>query len=185
MVFSLKYSDWSVRIKIMSAMVALSIVLVVGLFVYFISEFRKETMAAYNQEAFVITMSAESARAEMEAKWSEEVFTIELLRSFAQKGEMSKVLAMVPVVTAWKTAMRKAKEGNYVFKVPKFQPRNPANTPDAVEAKALTYLKKNDVDDYRVIDPKMNAVRNFRAVRLSPTCLYCHGDPAKSKEYWG
>ena len=184
MSISIKYSDWSIRVKIMSAIVALSTILVIGLFIYFIAELRSETMAAFKQEALVITMSAESARAEMEAKWNEEVFTIDLLRSFVEKGEMTKVLAMVPVVTAWNTAMRKAKEGNYIFKVPKFQPRNQENTPDDVEAKALNYLKSNNVDNYRVIDPQLNAVRSFRAVRLSSTCLYCHGDPAKSKEYW-
>ena len=44
-------------------------------------------------------------------------------------GATDKLFATVPVVTAWQTAMRKAKEGNYTFRVPKFQPRSVQRLP--------------------------------------------------------
>ncbi|MGC8494900.1 MAG: methyl-accepting chemotaxis protein, partial [Syntrophobacteraceae bacterium] len=94
-------------------------------------------------------------------------------------------LASVPVVTAWQAAMRNAKKGGYIFKVPKFQPRNSKNQPDAEEALALRTMTDKNLNEYTEIDPAINSVRYFRAVRLSKPCLYCHGDPANSAKWWG
>ncbi len=51
----------------------------------------------------------------------------------------------------------------------------------------LKLLKKAGyMDEYVDInDIKHNKVTYYRAVRLSKVCLYCHGDPKRSMEYWG
>jgi methyl-accepting chemotaxis protein len=36
-----------------------------------------------------------------------------------------------------------------------------------------------------MIDEASNSLRYFRPVRLSKICMNCHGEPAKSQEYWG
>lgn len=47
-------------------------------------------------------------------------------------------------------------------------------------------LKKvNYLDTELVINKDQNKVDFYRAVRLDKGCLICHGDPAKSMEYWG
>jgi len=121
----------------------------------------------------------------MEKNWQMGLFTAERLRELADAGEKQKVLAMVPVFSAWNAAMRKAQEGGYTFKVPKHSPRNPKNEPDQLEAKALKLMDEQNLDEYYEIDPALNAVRYFRAVRLSETCLLCHGDPKNSQALWG
>jgi len=99
-------------------------------------------------------------------------------------------LGLVPVVSAWNAAMRKAKEGGYEFRVPKFQPRNPKNAPDygldyAIESTALNKIKADNLTEYYVIDEKINSIRYFLPVRLSQTCMLCHGDPKQSATLWG
>jgi methyl-accepting chemotaxis protein len=89
------------------------------------------------------------------------------------------------VVTAWQIARRQTKEAGYKIKAPKFQPRNPAKQPDALEIQSLKHLEDNKDDEYYVIDNQVNAVRYSRAGRLSKTGLYCHGNFTISQVLWG
>ena len=177
--------QWSLRGKIVLVGVLLPTLLIVGLFRLYSGESREKTLAAYADKARAICLTAESTRDEMEKNWQMGLFTSQRLRELAEAGEKEKVLAMVPVVSAWNAAMRKAQEGGYTFKVPKHSPRDPKNEPDDLEAKALKLMDDQQLDEYYEIDPAMNAVRYFRAVRLSETCLLCHGDPKTSQTLWG
>jgi methyl-accepting chemotaxis protein len=108
-----------------------------------------------------------------------------MLRTWANHGEREKVLAAVPVVTAWRAAMAKAQEGGYEVRVPKFQPRNPKNEPDALEARVLHKFENESLTEYYEIDSTQNAVRYFRPIRLTEECMLCHGDPRNSAANWG
>ena len=121
----------------------------------------------------------------MEQKWAQGIFSLEEVGNYAARKEMDKVLSSVPVVSAWQAAMRNAREGGYVFKVPKFSPRNPKNEPDVKEASALKSMADKNLNEYFEVDSNTNSVRYYRAVRLSKTCLMCHGDPANSNALWG
>jgi methyl-accepting chemotaxis protein len=121
----------------------------------------------------------------MEDKWSLGLFSTARMKQYAEQNHMEKVLAAVPVVSAWRAAMRKAKEGGYVFKVPKFSPRDPNNEPDELEAAVIKLMKQKNLDEHYVIDESQNSVRYFRSVRLTDTCLICHGDPRNSQKLWG
>ena len=59
----------------------------------------------------------------MGRKWRLGLFDKKMLSQWAKEGHLDRVLAAVPVVTAWQSAQAKAKEGGYEFRVPKFQPR--------------------------------------------------------------
>jgi len=179
------FKQWSLRGKIVLVGVLLPTLLIVVLLRLYSSESREKTLSAFADKARGICLTAESTRQEMEAKWELGLFSAAQLREFAAQGHQDKVLAAVPVVSAWNAAMRKAKEGGYTFKVPKFKPRNQKNEPDPLEAKALKLMSDQNLDEYYEIDPSINAVRYFRAVRLSTTCMLCHGDPATSQALWG
>ncbi|MDF1615549.1 methyl-accepting chemotaxis protein [Desulfurivibrio dismutans] len=176
---------WSLRGKIVLLGVVLPTILIIILFRLYLADSRENTLEAFTDKARAICLTAESTREEMEAKWRMGLFSVEQLREFAQRGEQDKILAAVPVVSAWNAAMRKADEGGYTFRVPKFQPRNPSNEPDPLEARALRTMAEQNLDEYYEIDESTNSVRYFRAVRLTETCLYCHGDPADSRRLWG
>ncbi|MFH1035327.1 MAG: methyl-accepting chemotaxis protein [Pseudomonadota bacterium] len=185
MALGLKLGDWSIQRKIIISQLAFVVGLLLVLFVAYAYNAQKEALQSFADKARTLTLSVESARQEMEGKWTMGLFTVQQLRDFGARGEKEKLLATVPVVTAWQTAMRKAKEGNYEFRVPKFNPSNPANEPDAFEAPIMRRMIEANLDEEVVVDRANNSVRYFRSVRLSGTCLYCHGAPATSQQLWG
>jgi len=181
----LTINRWSLRNKIVALGVILPLLLIVILFTQYRSQSKQKAIASYVEKARSICLTAESTRDGMEESWDLGLFTPQMLRTWSDAGEMDKVLASIPVVSAWRAAMRKAEEGGYKFKVPKVSPRNPKNEPDKLELRALKTLKEKNLPEYYEIDESINAVRYFRPVKLSQTCMLCHGDPNTSMELWG
>lgn len=177
--------SFSLRTKLIAGGVLFPAVLLIGLFISFYSHEKNQAMDSVVDKSRILARTVESARMEMEDNWQQGLFNVAMLKEWASKGQDNKVLAAVPVVSAWNSAMRKAEEGGYIFKVPKFHPRNPANTPDALESRALKLMKDKNLKEHYEVNQATNSVHYFRAVYLSETCLYCHGDPSKSEEYWG
>lgn len=141
-------------------------------------------------KARAICLTAESVREEMEDKWDAGLFSLEEIIQYMNEGDRDKILAEIPVVSAWNAAMRKAEKGGYEFRVPKFSPRREQNAPDygldyEIEGPALKKIKAENLSEYYVIDERLNAIRYFLPVKLSENCMYCHGDPATSQEIWG
>ncbi|MBU2643265.1 methyl-accepting chemotaxis protein [bacterium] len=150
---------------------------------------RQNAVDAIVEKARAITLTVESTREEVENMWDQGLFTTEKALEYYEKGETDKILAMVPVVSAWRAAMNKAKQGGFTFRSPKFSPRNPKNLPDygldyQVEGPALKKMKAENLEEYYVIDKNINSVRYFLPVKLTQNCLICHGDPAQSKTVW-
>ena len=175
----------SLRTKLISGGVLFPAVLLLGLFIGFYNHEKNQTMESVIDKSRILAQTVEATRLEMEDKWQQGLFDVGMLRNWAEQDQHDKVLSAVPVVTAWRSAMRKAEEGGYTFKVPKFEPRNPENTPDVMESRVLNRMQEQHLDEYYEINPETNAVHYFRAVYLTETCLYCHGQPEKSAEYWG
>lgn len=175
----------ALRGKIVSIGVLLPTILLLALFWMYSKEAKEKTIQSYADKARAICLTAEATREEMEAKWDLGVFNQNQLREYADNGQKDKMLALVPVFSSWQAAMRKADQGGYTFRVPKMSPRNPANQPDTFESRVLKHLKEKNLDEYFEVDQEKNAVRYFRAVRLSSTCLHCHGNPNTSQQLWG
>ncbi len=175
----------SLRGKIVTVGLALSAGLLVVLFALYVKNSKHMSEIAIVEKSRAICLTAESSREGMEKNWDMGLFTPAMLREFADNGETDKLYAAIPVVVGWETAKMKATEGGYTFKVPKFEPRNPENEPDKVEAEALKSLKETGDSEYYVIDKEENAVRYFRPVRLTESCMTCHGQPSTSMELWG
>lgn len=177
--------SWSIRKRVLSIGLGLPIVLLLLLFGLYVYQVQKSAIAQTVDKARSIVLSSEAAREQMDEKWKMGLFNVKMLREWGDKGEQDKVLAAVPVVTAWSTSMINASEGGYSFRVPKFQPRNPENEPDDLEAAALRTLEAEGLTEYYVVDPAINSVRYFRPIHLTESCMICHGDPATSQELWG
>lgn len=160
--------------------------ILVGLLVrLYVEDSKFRTVEAVTDEARAVCLISESIRDQMEKKWEMSIFYLDQIIWYAKNNEMEKVLQTIPVFTAMNALRESAAESGYTFKVPKFQPRNPVNAPDAFEARVLKLIKERDLRDYYEIDREMNAVRYFRPVRLTKTCLLCHGDPSGSSALWG
>jgi len=180
-----QFQQWSLRGKIVILGVLLPAILVLILFKMYVTDSREKTTQSFVAKARAICLTAESTRQEMEEKWKLGLFSAEKLRALKEQGNREAILASVPVVSAWKAAMRKSEQGGYTFRVPKFFPRRAENEPDPVEAQALKTMKKDNLSEYYVVDREMNAVRYFLPVKLSKPCLFCHGDPRNSQKLWG
>jgi methyl-accepting chemotaxis protein len=129
---------------------------------------------------------AESVREGMGEKWEKGVFSENLISAWAREGETERVLASVPIVSAWEAVIQRAKEGGYSFKTPRVNPRNPENTPDALELEALTlFANDSGRSEHIVYDDAQHTVRYFRPIRLTKECLLCHGSPNTSLALWG
>jgi methyl-accepting chemotaxis protein len=179
------FENWTLRRKILVLGVA-QLILVTGVLFYLNHRHTRSLVEdEYVARAQSIAMNAESVREEMGRKWALGLFDQQRLTDWAKQGQMEKVLAAVPIVTAWKAAQAKAKDGGYEFRVPKSQPRNPKNEPDTVEKRALAALAGGTSNEYHEIDPEKNAIRYFRPIRLTQECLACHGSPSRSEALWG
>ena len=185
-----KILDLPIFIKFVAVGIGTTILLVGTLLFFYVRSAKIETVDAYAEKARSICLMCESVRQEMEDKWALGLFPLDEVTAYARSGQTDKLLATIPVVSAWKAAMRKADQGGYAFRVPKFNPRNPQNEPDygqsyKIEGPALEKIKQEHLDEYYVVDPHTNSVRYFLPIRLSETCLICHGDPGQSKTLWG
>jgi len=90
----------------------------------------------------------------------------------------------VPVATSWEIVQ--AKEGNFRFKAPNVNARNPRNEAVGREIDVLNFFKQNpQQQDYSYLDENDNTLHYFRSVRLSAQCEICHGAPSSSTKLWG
>ena len=99
-----------------------------------------------------------------------------------------KHLEQVPVVAAWKVAQQYAQSAGMEFKTPSPNPRDPKNAPDEFERRALTQFQEHpELKEYseRVTENGREWMRYVQPVRVSKDCLFCHGDPAGSKDPFG
>ncbi len=137
------------------------------------------------EKARAVVSAVGDVRSQMEEAWDMGVYTVEQVRGYADKHDLDRVLHTVPVYTAWQTGKASAEKGGFTFRTPKFQPRNPENQPDAIEAEALKQLESSGDKEYFVHDEEKNAIRYFQPIRLSKNCMICHGDPGQSMALWG
>lgn len=175
----------SLRMKIVAVGVGLMVAMAGVLFFVYQRDAEEQVIQQYVEKSRSIVLTAESTREEMAKKWTQGIFSTAQIRAWAEAGEREKVLSAVPVVTAWRAAMAKSDAGGYTFRVPKFQPRNPQNEPDEVEARVLRMFEAGGVEEHFEVDRKKNVIRYFRPIRLTRECLNCHGDPQLSKTVWG
>jgi methyl-accepting chemotaxis protein len=166
------------RSKIVFPVALLSLMMSVGLFLYFSATYRQSETDALVQKARTILLAAESAREFTADQYSLGIFKTDITSK-------EKILHTVPIYAAIQVAEMKAKELGFQMKVPKHSPRNPDNLPDEYESSILKQLESGTLTEKWEIDPTSNKVRYFRPVKLTQECMRCHGDPSTSKELWG
>ncbi len=175
----------SIRNKVLAIVGVQTLILSAGFMTMFVSNVRTAAREDTLSQARRVVAMAESIRTEMSKKWKKGLFDQALVAQWAEQGDIDKVLASVPIVTAWEAMMAKSKEGGYKFRTPKFNPRNADNEPDAIESEALrAFQQDGTLTEYSVFDDQANAIRYFSPIRLESECMICHGDPSTSQELW-
>jgi len=174
-----------IRLRIVLAGVTGFVALAIVLNVISYRDARQHAIALYIDRAESVAMSAVAARQNMTHNWELGVVTQPMLREWAARGEDEKLVASIPIVSAWETARNIATKGGFFFRVPKVNPRNPDNEPNELESEVLAKLKAEDIDHYTTINEATNELHYFVPIRLTQECLICHGDPATSERLWG
>ena len=175
----LKYwQNLNIKKKILLPLIILSVLTGILCFWFFYDMYKESEVNALVSKARALIIEAEAVR-----EYTAEQSSIGVFRN--DITNLDEVLYTVPIFSAMKVVKDKAKELEMDFKVPKFQPRNPDNEPDAYETEILKKLEASNDKEYWEIDEETNTVRFFKPIKLTEECLKCHGDPDKSLEYWG
>ncbi|HOV12753.1 MAG TPA: methyl-accepting chemotaxis protein [Spirochaetota bacterium] len=178
------FKNLSLKWKILTiTLLGVVILAVVSTFLH-INDIKEQGVEEIISVSRSLVLTAESVREEMQNNWEMGIFNNENLKEWSKNGEQDKILSSIPVVISWNAAQRKASDGGYQFKVPKFQPRVKKNTPDALEGRVIKLLEEKNLSEYYEIDKSTNSIRYFRPIKLTKTCMLCHGDPVTSKELW-
>lgn len=172
------FNKLTIKKKILIPLITISLVIGITSYFFFRNMHEETLITERINQARTLILSAESVRG-YTAKQNRAGIFQDSLKS------LDDILLTVPIFAAMQTAKEKAKELDVEFKVPKFSPRNPDNNPDEYEAKVLRRFEKENNDEIFEVDGNTNRIRFFRPVKLTEECLRCHGDPAKSDEYWG
>ncbi len=167
----------SVKLKTIIPALAGPVIIALVLGVQQVKTIHDKSQETLLVQSKAIVLMAEAARKEMSNKIDSGI-----IRPFDQIPD-DEVINAVPVITAIRMANMNAEKAGYDFRVPKESPRNPANTPTKLESRVLAEMKASNKDEVTIIDD--NHIRYFKAIRLTEECLYCHGDPAGTKDVTG
>ena len=173
----MRIKDISIKWKILFAVAAGPLIVATILAALGVNDIRQGAEQALTGKSQAIVAMAEATRETMARKLNDG-----LIRPLDQLPP-EKVMQAVPVVTAIEAARTNAGSAGYTFRVPKINPRNPENSPDAVEKAVLKEMAASGETD-KIIH-EADQIRYFKAVRLSADCLYCHGEPRGSKDPTG
>jgi len=170
--------DVSLKAKVL--VITLGSILLVNFLIarLYVTDITKQAVVAIEEKSRAVVLTTEATRQAMAERIKSGVITD--LQQLAREGDRAKLLQAVPIITAIEVASANAAAGNYQFRVPKFQPRNPANTPQGIEVDVLHKLESGTLPEYVVQDA--STIRYFRPIKLSEECLLCHGDPAGSAD---
>ncbi len=186
--------NWhSVGFKVVAINMAVLTLLGVGSLLLFSQVEKQKLIDRKIESSRQLLMISESILDSVVKKWDSGIYTTEQLKLLLKKKELTTevdldlVLATVPIANAWDVIEAKAKEGEFRFKAPSFNPRNPArNMPDALEHQVLDRFKNDpSLAEYSVIDDEKQEIRYFRPVKMVKQCELCHGDPNTSPALWG
>lgn len=120
-------------------------------------------------------------REEMKARLAEDLALATSEEDRIRRVHRSGYYQTVPVVAAWSVAREHADELGYQFRTPRKGARNPENEPNAIEEQLLAELAAGQEEAWHV-DEATEKLHFATAVRLTASCLDCHGGPEHDPE---
>lgn len=173
----MKFADISIKWKILTIALVGPVIIAAILAFQRVDDIKTSAIDNIVDKSKTIVLMAEATRTEMSRK-----LDLGIMLPF-EKIPPNKVIEAVPVVTAMQTAAINADKAGYEFRVPKEQPRNPANQPTPEESEYLRKIKSENLNDLVIV--KDDEVRYLKPIKLTQDCLFCHGDPAGKKDPTG
>lgn len=184
------YKNLSLATKILSASVVLLLSVVAVNYVVFVRGFRADAQEAMQEKAAAFTAVAEEAKnhaakiAHLGAFDNEALMKdLREVQAAGRSYRDSKLFSTLPIVVGWTSAQEAAKHEHIDFKIASFDARNKDNepAPGSFREKLLRRLTEQfnagSGDFVGEIDPATNTYHYMRAIKLSESCMSCHGVP--------
>lgn len=182
----------SIRFKVPLAMILVTS----GLIFAFLRVYEERSIQlvreAEVEAARTALLMTEGVRQEVDGRWDDGLYSADVMRAVMADSTLDRAsrrkraLATVPIVHAWQVAQRSAEAGDYEFRPVREGSRNPLNHPSPIEKQALdAFAADPSLEEWWTYDEAEASVRYLRPVRLTPSCLACHGDPRDSEAMWG
>lgn len=173
------WNNLRIQYKIILPALVLSLLSSFATYWYFSRLYRETETNALVTKARTVILASESAR-----EYTADQIRFDVFRDAKQSSmSVEQVLRTVPIFSAMSVAKKKSAELGFTLKVPKFSPRNPDNQPDVYETEVLKKLELGSSSEFWEINN--GSIRYFRPIKLTEECMRCHGDPARSQEFWG
>ena len=180
----------SIGVKIVAISVSIMTIMSILALIFYYTTEKQKIIEQEISSAKKLILASEAVRKDMTEKWNKNIFTPELLLKITRENtsdqeKLDKILATIPIVTAWRTITEQTSASDFRFKAVRKNARNPDHEANAIEREALTYFENNPgSSDYTVIDDNTEEIRYFKAVKLSGQCMICHGNPNTSSSLW-
>jgi len=158
--------------------------------VYWLSA--RNRVDAVRQQMSVVLRQAETVASQMDAMHESHSFDLAGLAARAREASGSRPIRetyrstalynTIPIVASWKAAETSAHEQGYEFFTPSRPglPARNARNDNGAEFAAAFEAFAGGADEYFHYDRQRGQIVFARPVRLSASCLHCHGDPANS-----
>ncbi|MFA6505410.1 MAG: methyl-accepting chemotaxis protein [Treponemataceae bacterium] len=174
----MRVRDLSVKTKVVVVSFIAIALTAAAIAAIYVRDVTSQAERAILEKSRAVVFTAEAVREEMAGKLGAGI--VRDLGELARTGEKTKLLGAVPILTAISVASKNAEAGKYQFRVPKINPRNPANEPSPLEREVLTVFEKDGLKE-KIVQDK-DSIRYFRPIRLTEDCLLCHGDSAGTSD---
>ncbi len=172
----------SIRLKLLLIIALGFTVFAAGIAFLFANSLVRTTEEGLIEKSRLYLMTAEAVRDQTAAKLQSGLLTSfeDLQKRGAPRED---ILANVPIIAAIHVARELSVGGAFELRVPKVQPRNPENTPTALEQDVIRQFQNGGAEELVRIED--NQIRYFRPIVLTEECLLCHGDPVGGTDLVG
>ncbi|MCS6971051.1 MAG: methyl-accepting chemotaxis protein [Planctomycetota bacterium] len=166
---------------VVTAVVAVAITAVGGVLTSYLT-LRQRQIDETQARMRSILMQAEAVRERFDALHAAEAFNVERMRGDLERKSLreTELYRTIPVVAAWDSIRPVAEAAGYRFATPS-APGVPARNPDNAyhERWQAVFAAFRRGEDYAAVVG--DEIVYARPVRLTASCLVCHGDPATSR----
>ncbi|MCC9603287.1 methyl-accepting chemotaxis protein [Stieleria sp. JC731] len=178
------YTDLPLQYRVVALCIAGPTLMVAAMLYVYKSDCHQRALENTIEKARAICLETEASEDQRRMDWDNGVISHDEFIALIRDGRKEEALPLLPVIAAQHAAMSRSSEGGYEFRVPVDKARNPIHVPTEMELAALNEIRRLDLSEHTYVDTANNRVHYFRPIRVSQSCLQCHGDPKTSETIW-
>jgi len=191
--------NWFNSLKLATRIVLVTLLIVIGVvavnYLIFVRGYRASAEAALVEKARAFSAVADEAKNHASllhsiGAFDNKALAAEMAKDLQEgkKVDQTRMFKTIPVVAGWTAAQEAAAREKIEFRITSFDSRNKAHEPQpgSFEEKLLrdltAQIASGKEESIYAVDPAENKLHFLRAIRLSESCLSCHGDPGSEHD---